>query len=106
MSAKRGYAYLWLGIALFLILLFAAAPLLSAVIASTIADALHCTVNEGGGAGCIFRGSDISETLAEMFVAGWLTFITVPIAVVALAIWLIVAIIVVVVRWRRRGAAM
>jgi hypothetical protein len=94
MNAGRSHAALWLGVAFVVIVLFALAPLISAMIAGGIANALGCTLNEGGASGCIYNGNDIGETLADMFVAGWLMFVTLPIGGVALAIWLVVAIVV------------
>jgi hypothetical protein len=102
MSERRSHAGLWLGITLVLILLFALAPLISTLIASTIADALGCTVNEGGATQCLYKGTDIGETLAEMFVVGWLSFVTFPLALIAFGVWLVSAISIFVIRWRRR----
>jgi hypothetical protein len=102
MSPKRGHAFTWLGVALVLIILIAGAPLISATIASGIASALGCTVNEGGASACIFRGSDIGETLADMFVLGWLAFVTLPFGAILFGIWLIVACIVTLRRRRQR----
>jgi hypothetical protein len=102
MSPKRGHAFTWLGVTLVLIILIAGAPLISATIASGIAGALGCTVNEGGASACIFRGNDIGETLADMFVLGWLAFVTLPFGAILFGIWLIVACIVTLRRRRQR----
>ena len=101
MSERRSHAVIWLGVAFVLIALFTLAPLISTLIASTMADALGCIVNEGGATTCMFRGSDIGQTLAELFVAGWLFFVTLPIGLVAFAIWLVAAVVVAVAAWRR-----
>jgi hypothetical protein len=102
MSPKGGHAVMWLGVTLVLIILVAGAPLISALIAGGIADALGCTLNEGGASGCIFRGNDIGERLAEMFVLGWLAFVTLPFGAILFGIWLIVACIVTLQRRRQR----
>jgi len=102
MSARRSHAVLWLSISFILIVLFAAAPLIPGFIAGGIADALGCTVNEGGATQCLYHGSDIGQTLAEMVVLGWLAFVTFPLGLAALAIWLVVACLVAFIGWRRR----
>jgi len=102
MSERRSHTAIWLCVTFVLIALFTLAPLISAFIASGIADALGCTVNEGGATTCMFRGSDIGQTLAELFVLGWLFFATLPIGLVAFAIWLIAAVAVAIAAWRRR----
>jgi hypothetical protein len=93
----------WLGWSLALILLFGLAPLLLALASGVMASAIGCTVNEGGASGCIFMGKDIGNTLAEMFVAGWLMFVTFPAAGIAFGVWLMLAVVVWVSRWRRRA---
>ncbi len=102
MSERRSHAVFWLSASFVLIVLFAAAPLISAFIAGGIADLLGCTVNEGGASLCLFRGADIGQTLAEMFVLGWLAFVTLPLGLGALAIWLIATLSIVFIKWRRR----
>jgi hypothetical protein len=81
----------WLTWSLALILLFGLAPLLVALASGVMANAIGCTVNEGGASGCIFMGEDIGNTLADMFVAGWLMFVTFPAAGIAFLVWLAAA---------------
>jgi hypothetical protein len=102
MSTKRSRAPIWLGISFVLIVLFALSPLISALISGAIASALGCTVNEGGASGCILMGRDIGETLTVMFVLGWLEFVTLPLGLVGLVVWVVVAAAVAIVGWRRR----
>jgi hypothetical protein len=102
MIAQRSRAVLWLGVSFVVIVVLAAAPLISAFIAGAIANILGCTLNEGGASTCMLRGNDIGQTLAEMFVLGWLAFVTLPWGGFALAIWLVVACVVALVKWRRR----
>jgi hypothetical protein len=98
----RSHAFVWLSVSFVLIVLFAAAPLISAFIGGGIADALGCAVTEGVSSPCLFRGSDVSETLSVMFVLGWFAFETLPLGALLLAIWLVVACLVVLIKWRRR----
>jgi hypothetical protein len=102
MTAKRSRASIWLGVAFVVIVLFAASPLIAAFAAGAIADILGCTVNEGGASMCMFMGRNIGQTLAELFVLGWLSFVTLPAGLFALAIWLVVACVVAFIRSRRR----
>jgi hypothetical protein len=102
MSATRNYAFVGLSVSFVLIVRFAAAPLISAFIGGGVADTLGCTVTEGVSSPCLFPGSDISETLSVMFVLGWFAFETLPLGGVLMAIWLVVACVVALIKWRRR----
>jgi hypothetical protein len=101
-SATRRSVFLWLGIPFVLIVLLALAPLLSALIAGAIADALGCGLNEGGASPCPFMGHDLGEPLVIMLVLGWLAILTLPLGAAALVIWLVIVCVVAVTRWRRR----
>lgn len=96
-AAKLGCLWAMLPI----ILLFTAAPILSVIISSSIADAAGCVLHEGFTNPCIVFGADMSGTLYAMFVAGWLSFVTLPIGLAALAAWIAFAIIL----WTRRKSA-
>ena len=101
-SVLKSPAFIWLSISFVLIVLFATAPLISALIGGGIAESLGCTVTEGVNSPCLFRGSDVSEALSVMVVLAWFAFETLPLGAVLLAVWLIVACIVVVIKWLRR----
>ena len=47
-------------------------------------------------------GNDISETLNVMYVLGWFAFETLPLGLALLAIWLLIAVVVALLGWRRR----
>ncbi|MGI8820468.1 MAG: hypothetical protein ACR2ID_06345 [Chthoniobacterales bacterium] len=89
---------------LFLIAAVALAPFASILISDAIAGHYNCTLNEGGAHPCVIGGVDVGETLAVMFVLGWLMFLTVPLGAVAFLIWLVVLVIHRI-RWKRRAAA-
>ncbi|MET0314580.1 MAG: hypothetical protein ABW275_09325, partial [Hansschlegelia sp.] len=55
------------------VLLLAFLPLILALGASVIADAAGCRLDEGGVYPCVISGVDIGDTLAVMFVMGWLS---------------------------------
>jgi hypothetical protein len=83
------------------ILLLAFLPPILALGASAIADAAGCRLDEGGVYPCVIGGVDIGDTLAVMFVLGWLAMLSLPCGAVALLAWLVVLAVDVV--WRRAG---
>jgi hypothetical protein len=101
-SAARRSVFLWLGISFVLIVLLALAPLLSALLAGAIADALGCGLDEGGATPCPFMGHDLGEPLVVMLGLGWLAILTLPLGAAALVIWLVIVCVVAVTCWRRR----
>jgi hypothetical protein len=102
MSARWSYPFVWLGVPLVLIILFAAGPLIALFIAGGIADALGCTVPVAALPPCPFMGHDLADTLAIMVFLGYLAFWTLPMGGTALAIWLVIACIVTAIWWWRR----
>ncbi len=89
-------------LSLVLILLFAMAPLLSALTASAIANVLRCGLDEGSAHACVVVGVNIGGALHTMFMLIWFSMMTIPFASLALLIWLIAAIILYVMYRRRR----
>ncbi len=90
-------------LALVLIVLFAALPVLLTVTGSAVAGALGCPLNEGGAHACMLFGHDIGGALSVMFASHWFAYVTIPGAVAALVVWIVAALILLVLRhWRRR----
>jgi hypothetical protein len=88
-TRKPGRWMLWGGL---IILLIGVAPLLSAFLASWIAETNQCLLNEGTTNSCVIGGRDWGGTLYTMFVMGWLMLLTiwlVPLGLVMLIIGLI-----------------
>jgi hypothetical protein len=80
------------GFAIFiLIVLYTLAPILSVLLASLIANALGCRLDEGQAHPCPCLGVDIGEPLTVMFVAGWLALITLPTGLLAMIGYMILA---------------
>ena len=79
--------------ALVAIVLFGAAPIISVVIAATVANVQGCLLDEGNVHPCIVLGADLGTLLYGMAVLGWMALMTVPIAAMALVIWLAVAVV-------------
>ncbi len=81
------------GLALVLIVLFASAPLIGVVIASWLAEANGCMLNEGTINPCMILGMDWGGALYTLFVLGWFMLATLPLgggAVLVLAVVLII----------------
>ena len=89
-------------VALALIVLFGAAPFLAVVAASALAGVLGCPLNEGGAQACLLLGRDIGGALHVMVVSHWFVKITIPVAVMVLVVWGIVALILVLLHRRRQ----
>lgn len=65
-------------------------PLLIALLASLIARACGCTLNEADPHACMLLGKDVGGLLYSMFVFGWFGMLTVPagaIGLLASAVW-------------------
>jgi hypothetical protein len=92
-------------VALLLILLFGTAPALSALGAGAIASLFGCALDEGSIHPCMAFGHDIGDMLYTMFVLGWFAMVTFPLGALALLAWIVVALILLVVHWRRRRTA-
>jgi hypothetical protein len=91
-------------IVLFLIVLFAFAPVGSVVACGLIANAYGCRVDEGSVHPCIINGHDYGQLLYTLGVLGWLMLVTLPGGLFAFVIWLIILILHRA-GWRRRFGA-
>jgi hypothetical protein len=80
-------------IVLFLIVLFAFAPVGSVVACGLIANAHGCRVDEGSVHPCIINGQDYGKLLYTLGVLGWLMLVTLPGGLFAFVIWLIILIL-------------
>jgi hypothetical protein len=67
-----------------LIVLWTASPMVSVLIASGVASAFGCELDEGNVHQCFAFGHDIGNFLSTMFVMGWLFLVTIPTGLVAL----------------------
>ena len=76
-----------------LIVLWMLLPMISVLVAYTIADVWNCQVDEGGVHPCVVAGQDIGEALYTMGVMGWFFFLTFPSGLVALIVLLIVVLV-------------
>lgn len=67
--------------------LLAGWPIMSVVIAGTIASWNGCTLHEGSANPCVVNGTDIGETLYAMGVMGWFMLATIPLGAIAFLGW-------------------
>ena len=77
-------------------------PLISVVASSMIASAFDCELHEGFANPCLIAGRDYGGLLVNMFVAGWLMLLTLPMGLLISIVWAAVETITFL--RRRRGA--
>jgi hypothetical protein len=93
------WAVYWLVFAILVVLTIW--PVISVLVASSIAEANGCALDEGSVHPCLVDGADWGEALYTMAVLGWLMLATLPLGGGALLVWLIILIIHRI-AWRRR----
>lgn len=98
-TAKR-FPWKVYGLALVVIVLLAALPLIGALTAGWLAEANGCALNEGSTNPCIIMGADWGEALYTLFVLGWLMLATMPLGMGAVMV-LIVVLIIHYLAWRK-----
>lgn len=86
-AAKRFPTWTYF-VVLALIAVAALSPLISVLIASGIANAAGCQLDEGGAHPCLIGGTDWGDALLTMFVLGWLMLATLPLGALAFIGWL------------------
>jgi ABC-type Fe3+ transport system permease subunit len=104
LPVRKRFPWILYWIVLFLIILFAFAPIGSVMLCGIIANAYGCKVDEGSVHPCIINGYDYGQLLYSLFVMGWLMLVSLPGGTFAFVIWLIVLILHRE-RWRKRFAA-
>jgi hypothetical protein len=97
---KKGWLHFLI---LFVIALLGAAPILSVIVAFSIASANGCALDEGSAHACIISGHDYSELLYSMGVMGWLALATVPLAALIIFVYLLVLLVLYSVRRRKKS---
>ena len=75
--------------------------MLSLALAIGVASPFGCALDEGSVHPCVVFGLDLGALLYVMAVAGWMTLFTAPLAAIALAGWLVVALVMFAIRRRR-----
>ncbi|NGP16734.1 hypothetical protein [Devosia aurantiaca] len=84
------------------IVLIAAAPLLSVIFTAYVAEANGCVVDEGSVHSCMIGGSDWGETLYFTGMMGWFMLATIPLGGGALIVWFVLLVIHYI-AWRRKA---
>ena len=90
---RKRFPWIFYGIALILIVLFAFAPIGSVMLCAAIANAYGCKVDEGSVHPCIINGHDYGQLFYTLGVLGWLMLVTLPGGLFAFVIWLIILIL-------------
>ena len=91
----RAFRFPWLvyWIVFVVLLAFTIAPIISVIVAGSIAEAHGCALDEGSIHSCLVNGEDWGSTLYTLGVLGWFMLATLPLGGGALLVWLIVLII-------------
>lgn len=87
------------------ILLLGLSPLISSMVAGSIADANDCVLHEGFVNPCIINGKDWGQDLYTFGMLGWLALGTIPLAVMVAGSYLLIVVIIVIIQRIRRGRA-
>lgn len=74
-------------VAVSLILTIGGAPFIPVIIASAVAGANGCRLDEAGAYPCVILGHDLGGLLATMGVLGWAGLVTIPTAMGLLVLW-------------------
>lgn len=67
------------------------APLAAVMVSLVTARVTGCAVNEGSAKQCMVAGIDISHAIYAGFMMGWLFMLTLPVAAIAVLLWIVVA---------------
>jgi len=81
---------------------FGVAPLISVIIAGTLASSHGCTLHEGDVNPCVILGYDFGQLLYTMGMMGWFMFLTVPVAIYGIGSSLVMTVVVFFTRRRKR----
>jgi hypothetical protein len=76
-----------------IVALFTCWPILSVIVAGTIASWNGCTLHEGFTNPCVVNGKDIGGTLYAMGVMGWFMIATIPLGAISGLLWTIIWIV-------------
>ena len=89
-------------IALALIVLFGVSPLVAALAGAAVAGTLGCPLTENGVHACLLFGRDVGGALHAMAESQWFIKVTIPVAVMVLVVWGVVALILLLLHRRRQ----
>jgi Na+/pantothenate symporter len=100
----KRFPWIWYFLALFVIAVFAFAPIGSVMLCAAIANVYGCRVDEGSAHPCMINGHDYGELLYSLGVMGWFMLVTIPAGLLAFLGWLIFLILHRVARRKRVSA--
>lgn len=76
-----------------LLILCLITPLVLPLVASGVAKLAGCQMHEGGSSACPILGIEFGDFFAFLAVLPWISFTTLPLAIVLAAVWLVAEII-------------
>lgn len=65
-------------------------PIVSVLVAGTIASWNGCRLDEGSVHPCVVNGADLGSTLYAMGMMGWFMIATIPLGLMAVVVWTLV----------------
>jgi hypothetical protein len=104
MHKRKRFPVIRYTLAFLLIILIAGAPIISVVIAGSIANAHGCRLDENGIYPCLINGVDYGRELATMAMMGWLMLATLPFGAMAGFVLLVICVLHFI-SWRRRATS-
>jgi hypothetical protein len=101
---RRFFKAYWIPLVLCAVsVLVGIAPIISVVIAGTLANMYGCELHEGFVNPCVILGADRGELLYAMGVLGWFGLMTLPIGAIGVGLSLVVGVIIFFARWRAKS---
>lgn len=91
-------------ILLIIILLIGLGPALLAVGTQEIAEAFGCQVDLNRVIPCVIHGKDYGQTVYDLGFAIWYSYLSIPAGLVLFGVWAVVALIALIVHWRKSAA--
>jgi hypothetical protein len=91
-------------ILLIIILLIGLGPALLAVGTQEIAEAFGCQVDLNRVIPCVIHGKDYGQAIYDLGFAIWYSYLSIPAGLVLFGVWAVVALIALIVHWRKSAA--
>jgi hypothetical protein len=91
-------------ILLIIILLIGLGPALLAVGTQEIAEAFGCRVDLNRVIPCVIHGKDYGRAIYDLGFAIWYSYLSIPAGLVLFGVWAVVALIALIVHWRKSAA--
>ena len=86
-SVERNIDFINIPVGYILISLFAASPVIIAMLADWTGELIGCNINEGATDSCVVFGIPIGTILSMFFIMGWFALITIPGGLLLMLLW-------------------